>query len=96
MPQSEKISVTMTPDMRRAVRESVEAGEYASTGEVLRDALRLWLRQRIEDAERLAAIRARIERSLDDPRPSLSADDAEAHMKQFFEQEAKARDNAAA
>ena len=40
-------------------RESVEAGEYASTSEALRDAVRVWHRQRLEDAERLNAIRAR-------------------------------------
>jgi len=59
MHNAEKISITMTPDMLRAVRDSVEAGEYASTSEALRDAVRVWLRQRLEDAERLNAIRAR-------------------------------------
>jgi antitoxin ParD1/3/4 len=96
MRQGEKISVAMTPDMLRDVRECVEAGEYASASEVLRDALRLWRRQRIEDAERLAAIRERVRRSLDDPRPSLSANDADAHMRRFFDREAKDRDDAAA
>ena len=47
---AEKISITMTPDMLRAIRESVEAGEYASTREALRDAVRVWQRQRLEDA----------------------------------------------
>ena len=67
MGPAEKVSITMTPDMLRAVRESVEAGEYASTSEVLRDAVRLWRRRRAEDAERLAAIRTRVQRSIDDP-----------------------------
>ena len=81
MQAAEKISITMTPDQLRAVRESVEAGEYASTSEVLRDAVRLWQRQRQEDAERLNVIRARIRRSLDDPRPALSLDEVRAHIK---------------
>jgi hypothetical protein len=34
------------------IRESVEAGEYASTSEVNRDAMQLWQRQR-EHAERI-------------------------------------------
>ena len=41
MQSAEKISITMTPEQLRAVRESVAAGEYASTSEVLRDAVRL-------------------------------------------------------
>jgi antitoxin ParD1/3/4 len=51
MQNAEKISITMTPDMLRVVRESVEAGEYASTSEALRDAVRVWQRQRLEDAD---------------------------------------------
>jgi antitoxin ParD1/3/4 len=80
MQNAEKISITMTPDMLRVVRDSVEAGEYASTSEALRDAVRVWQRQRLEDAERLNAIRARVRRSLDDPRPDLSFEEVEARL----------------
>jgi antitoxin ParD1/3/4 len=96
MQSAEKVSITMTPEMLRALRESVEAGEYATTSEAMRDAVRIWQRQRLEDAERLVAIRARIRRSLDDPRPSLSADEAEATMERFFEQTVKERGDATA
>lgn len=84
MQAAEKISITMTPDQLRAVRESVEAGEYASTSEVLRDAVRLWQRQRQEDAERLNVIRARIRRSLDDPRPDLTGEEVQQHLDALF------------
>ena len=96
MPAAEKISVTMTPDMLRAIRESVEAGEYASTSEALRDAVRVWQRQRLEDAERLAALRARVRRSLDDPRPDLEEKDVEARLEALFAETAKARRDASA
>jgi antitoxin ParD1/3/4 len=94
MHQAEKISITMTPDMLRAVRESVEAGEYASTSEALRDAVRVWQRQRLEDAERLAAIRARVQRSLDDPRPSLTEEEVEARLAKLHEETVKAHGDA--
>jgi antitoxin ParD1/3/4 len=84
MPAAEKISITMTSEQLRAVRESVAAGEYASTSEVLRDAVRLWQRQRQEDAERLEGIRARIRRSLDDPRPSLTLEQVDAQLEELF------------
>jgi antitoxin ParD1/3/4 len=92
MGAAEKISVTVTPDMLRELRESVEAGDYASTSEALRDAVRIWRRQRLEDSERLASIRARIDRSLADPRPSLSAREAADRMDEFFQRMAKNAD----
>lgn len=42
MAHVEKISVAVTPAMAAAMRDVVEAGEYASTSEVVRDALREW------------------------------------------------------
>lgn len=74
METAEKLSITMTPAMLRAVRASVEAGEYASTSEAVRDAIRLWQRARDEHAERLAAIRERVRHSVEDGRAPLSLD----------------------
>lgn len=42
----EKISIALTPDLAALVREAVESGEYASSSEVIRDALRDWKRKR--------------------------------------------------
>lgn len=70
----------MTPEMLRLIRETVDAGEYASTSEVVRDAMRLWHRQRQEHVERLNAIRARVRNSFDDPRTDLSEQDADAAL----------------
>jgi antitoxin ParD1/3/4 len=93
---AEKISITMTPDMLRAIRESVEAGEYASTSEALRDAVRVWQRQRLEDAERLTAIRTRVRRSLDDPRASIPLDEAFDRIEKLHNDTVKARKDASA
>lgn len=80
MPNAEKVSVTITPEMMRALRESVAAGEFATTSEAMRDAVRVWRRQRLQDAERLEVLRARVQRSMDDPRPDLGADEANVHF----------------
>src|SRR5579864_7991373 len=93
---AEKISITMTPDMLRAIRESVEAGEYASTSEALRDAVRVWQRHRLEDAARLTAIRARVRRSLDDRRPSIPLDEAFDRIEKLHAHTVKARKDASA
>jgi antitoxin ParD1/3/4 len=80
MQTAEKVSITMTPEMLRVIRETVDAGEYASTSEVVRDAMRVWQRDRQEHAERLNAIRSRIRHSFEDPRPDLGEDEANAAL----------------
>lgn len=42
MAEIERLSIALPEPMAAAVRRVVEAGEYASTSEVIRDALRLW------------------------------------------------------
>lgn len=42
MPNIEKVSIALPSEMLEKVREAVEAGEYASSSEVVRDALRSW------------------------------------------------------
>ena len=82
MAAAEKLSVTLTAAMVRDLEASVAAGEFASTSEALRDAVRMWRDAREERAERLAAIRARIQASIDDPRPSLPLDEVRLRLKQ--------------
>ena len=53
MANVEKLSVAVTPEMAALMREVVEAGEYASTSEVVRDALRDWRIRRDERAQAL-------------------------------------------
>ncbi len=89
MQNAEKISVTLTPEMLRVIRESVSAGEYASTSEVLRDAFRVWERERSERRERLDAIRARVNEAMDDPRPRLSFEEVDDRLKAYMESHAK-------
>ena len=38
----EKLSVALTPELAASVRAAVRTGEYASTSEVVREALRAW------------------------------------------------------
>jgi antitoxin ParD1/3/4 len=92
----EKLSISLPKDLYRDIRESVESGEFSSTSEAMRDAIRIWKRQREEDAERLAAMRARIRRSLDDPRPDMSLLEVDAHLAALFERAEQAGGDAAA
>src|SRR4051812_4929887 len=42
MAEIERLSIALPAPMADAIRRAVKAGEYASTSEVIRDALRLW------------------------------------------------------
>ncbi|CAN7194519.1 type II toxin-antitoxin system ParD family antitoxin [Pararhizobium sp. LjRoot238] len=68
----EKLSITLPTEMVNAIKSRVESGSYASTSEVLREAMRTWLRLEEEHEERLASLRAQVQHSLNDPRPNLS------------------------
>lgn len=46
MANVEKISIALTPEMATIVRKCVESGEYASSSELIREALRDWKTKR--------------------------------------------------
>lgn len=46
MANVEKISIALTQDMAQTVRKAVESGEYATSSEVVREALRDWKQKR--------------------------------------------------
>lgn len=46
MPNIEKISIALPQEMVALVRKAVDTGEYASSSEVVRDALRDWTEKR--------------------------------------------------
>ena len=89
MSAAEKISITLPPEMNRIIKQRVAAGDFASSSELIREALRVWQKREAEHQERMAALRARIQKSLDDPRPSISLDEARADFKRHVEARAK-------
>ena len=46
MGEVEKITVGLPPEMASALRDAVTSGEYATVGDVIRDALGDWKRKR--------------------------------------------------
>ena len=57
MAEIERLSIALPQPMADAVRQVVEAGEYASASEVVRDALRLWESRRELRARDVEALR---------------------------------------
>jgi antitoxin ParD1/3/4 len=55
----ERLSIALPAPMADAVRKAVDAGEYASASEVIRDALRLWEARRHLRARDVDVLRRR-------------------------------------
>ena len=70
MPRTSRPVTVTLGDLRERVERRVKSGAYASTSEVLRAAVRALDR---EEAAVNDWIRARVQESLSDPRPSIPA-----------------------
>ena len=88
--KAEKISITLPPDMLSDIKGVVAAGQYASTSEVIREAMRLWQRREEEHRERLALIRSRLKRSARSGKP-VAIDQAFGQIEKFHQKRVNAR-----
>src|SRR3989442_16004788 len=59
------MNVSLTPELEHWVDEKVKSGRYASASEVIREGLRLLEEQEALKQQRLAEIRQKIDRALD-------------------------------
>ena len=65
MPAAERVTITMPTDMAETLRQTVASGGYASTSEIMREALRDRVRNRDSELRDLEALRAAIKAGLD-------------------------------
>ncbi len=61
-----RITITLTAEMAQTVRSVVQAGEYASSSEIIREALRDWRHQRALHERELGELRAQVQEALAD------------------------------
>ncbi len=59
------MNVSLTPELERIVDEKVKSGRYASASEVIREGLRLLEEQEELKQQRLAHVRQKIDRGID-------------------------------
>jgi antitoxin ParD1/3/4 len=69
MSKVEKLSIALTPELAQVVRVAVEGGDYASTSEVIREALRDWTDKRDRRAAKIADLRRAIQEGIDSGPP---------------------------
>jgi antitoxin ParD1/3/4 len=66
MSAPERMTITMPSEMAALVKGAVDSGDYASTSEVVREALRDWKAKRALRLQELAALKADIDKGLAD------------------------------
>ena len=66
MSNIERLTITMPGDMAAVVKGAVEDGDYASTSEVIREALRDWRTKRALQLQELAVLRGDVEKGMAD------------------------------
>ncbi len=71
----ERLTITLTSEMAASIKGAVDQGDYASSSDVIREALRDWTMKRTLQVEALAALQADIDKGL--------ADLAEGRVKDF-------------
>jgi antitoxin ParD1/3/4 len=80
MANIEKISIALPHDMVEAIREAVDSGDYATTSEVIRDAVRDWRLKRRVEAMDLDDLRRLVQEGIDSG-PSIPAEEVFAKLK---------------
>ena len=90
MSSIEKISVALPPEMVSLVRGAVEAGEYASSSEVIREALRDWSQKRTLRAEALEQMRCLWRQAAEDPSPGIDPEPVLAKLESKYKAMAEA------
>ena len=66
MAEIERLTITLPSDMAAAIKGAVNGGDYASTSEVVREAVRDWKMKRALQLQELAALKADIDKGLAD------------------------------
>jgi len=80
MPTVERMTITMPTELAETLRQTVAGGEYASTSEVVREALRDWTRSRDAERRDLEVLRTAIKAGLDSG-PAIPADQVFAELR---------------
>jgi antitoxin ParD1/3/4 len=85
MSSIEKISIALPAEMLSLVRQAVDSGEYSSSSEVVRDALRDWTYKRTLREKGLDELRRVWQEALDDNSPGVSPRDVFERLERKYQ-----------
>ena len=66
MSEIERLTITLPAEMSAVIKDAVKTGDYASTSEVVREAVRDWKMKRALQLQELAGLKAEIDKGLAD------------------------------
>lgn len=75
------MNISLTPELERLVEEKVRSGRYASASEVIREGLRLLEEQEELKQQRLAEVRRKIDRGIEQLDRGLGIPGPEARVR---------------
>lgn len=85
MPASiEKISIALPPEMIASLRKAVAAGEYSSSSEVVREALRDWTHKRELQQTGIEELRQMWQQARANSSPGIPAEDVLDRLEQKY------------
>lgn len=90
MATAEKISIALPAEMVAIVRGAVDTGEYASSSEVVRDALRDWTRKRSLQQQGVAELRQLWQQAMQDKTLGVPMDDVLDRLERKYQAIAEA------
>jgi antitoxin ParD1/3/4 len=90
MANIERVTVTVSADLAATLRSTVDEGEYASTSEIVREALRDWTRKRDQERRDLETLRQLV-REGDASGPGIPAEEVFAELRQLIAERRAAR-----
>lgn len=85
MPPVEKISIALPAEMVTWVRRAVESGEYSSSSEVVREALRDWSHKRALREGGLDELRKLWQEAVADDSPGVSPHDVFERLERKYQ-----------
>ena len=80
MGKLERITVTMPQEMAAKLRAAVDEGSYATSSEIVREAVRAWADERDREGAENAAMRAILDKARAGKR--LSSDEVFSHVRE--------------
>ena len=94
MSKLERITVTVTEEMTSMLRDAVDSGEYATTSEIIREAVRDWADKQDRDRQALEHLRELIAEG--EKGPFHPAEEVFAELRELVAEEARKNVKAAA
>jgi antitoxin ParD1/3/4 len=85
MPTVEKISIALPPEMVAQLRHAVDSGEYASSSEVVRDALRDWTHKRQLQQSGIVELRQLWQQAREKNGPYVQADEVMKRLERKYQ-----------